>query len=229
MFAPDRISAQAWQASFTQRPARPTRATCASLPGSPTSARISRRSTCPRSWCGTQERILPIAATADWLPDLIADVRLVRVEGGAHNIGWTHPEEVSRALLEFLDEPHGASRTDETAAAGHDRLPLTRASAPRRLHARSMSPLIRTERLLTGTSMRRRRMARGAIRSGCSPSVDATQIGCATSRRTLAVASSCSAGGRPGGGRERARSSMTTIHMSVAESSTWASHVVASA
>lgn len=74
----------------------------------------------------------------------------MRVEGGAHNIGWTHPEEVSRALLEFLDEPHGASRTDETAAAGHDRLPLTRASAPRRLHARSMSRLIRTERLLTG-------------------------------------------------------------------------------
>jgi hypothetical protein len=34
----------------------------------------------------------------------------VRVEGGAHNIGWTHPEEVNRALLEFLDEPHGATR-----------------------------------------------------------------------------------------------------------------------
>jgi hypothetical protein len=25
-----------------------------------------------------------------------------RVEGGPHNIGWTHPDEVNRALLEFL-------------------------------------------------------------------------------------------------------------------------------
>jgi len=51
---------------------------------------------------GTADRILPIAATADRLPGLIDDLRLVRVEGGPHNIGWTHPEEVNRALLEFL-------------------------------------------------------------------------------------------------------------------------------
>jgi pimeloyl-ACP methyl ester carboxylesterase len=49
-------------------------------------------------------RILPITATADRLPGLIADVRLVRVEGGPHNIGWTHPEEVNKALLEFVDQ-----------------------------------------------------------------------------------------------------------------------------
>jgi non-heme chloroperoxidase len=53
---------------------------------------------------GTADRILPITATADRLPGLIADVRLVRVEGGPHNIGWTHPEEVNKALLEFVDE-----------------------------------------------------------------------------------------------------------------------------
>jgi pimeloyl-ACP methyl ester carboxylesterase len=40
--------------------------------------------------------------------DLIADVRLVRIEGGSHNIGWTHRDEVNRALLEFLGAPHGA-------------------------------------------------------------------------------------------------------------------------
>jgi hypothetical protein len=34
-----------------------------------------------------EDRILPIAATADRLPDLIEDVRLVRVENGRHNIG----------------------------------------------------------------------------------------------------------------------------------------------
>jgi non-heme chloroperoxidase len=53
---------------------------------------------------GTADRILPITATADRLPGLIADVRLVRVEGGPHNIGWTHPEGVNKALLEFVDE-----------------------------------------------------------------------------------------------------------------------------
>jgi hypothetical protein len=40
----------------------------------------------------------------------------VRVENGPHNIGWTHPEEVDRALLEFLGAPHGTSRTEETAS-----------------------------------------------------------------------------------------------------------------
>jgi hypothetical protein len=54
---------------------------------------------------GTAERILPFAATAERLPGLIADLRLVRVEAGPHNICWTHPEEVNPALLEFLAEP----------------------------------------------------------------------------------------------------------------------------
>jgi non-heme chloroperoxidase len=49
-------------------------------------------------------RILPITTTADRLPGLIADVRVVRVEGGPHNIGWTQPEEVNKALLEFVDQ-----------------------------------------------------------------------------------------------------------------------------
>ena len=33
---------------------------------------------------------------------MIADCTLVPVEGGPHNIGWTYPEEVNRALLEFI-------------------------------------------------------------------------------------------------------------------------------
>jgi pimeloyl-ACP methyl ester carboxylesterase len=36
------------------------------------------------------------------LPGLVDDLRLVTVEGGPHNIAWTHPEEVNSALLEFL-------------------------------------------------------------------------------------------------------------------------------
>ncbi len=51
---------------------------------------------------GTEDRILPFKATAARLPALIADCKLVAVEGGPHNIGWTHPEEVNRALLEFF-------------------------------------------------------------------------------------------------------------------------------
>jgi non-heme chloroperoxidase len=36
------------------------------------------------------------------LPGLINDLKLVPVESGPHNIGWTHPDEVNTALLEFL-------------------------------------------------------------------------------------------------------------------------------
>ena len=45
---------------------------------------------------------LPVDATAARLPALIADCTLVRVEGGPHNIAWTHPDEVNNALLEFI-------------------------------------------------------------------------------------------------------------------------------
>jgi non-heme chloroperoxidase len=51
---------------------------------------------------GTEDRILPFAATAARLPELIDDMRLVAVEGGPHNIGWTHPDEVNKALMDFL-------------------------------------------------------------------------------------------------------------------------------
>jgi non-heme chloroperoxidase len=51
---------------------------------------------------GTEDRILPIEATGRRLPELIKDVRLVEVDGGPHNITWTHSEQVNDALLEFL-------------------------------------------------------------------------------------------------------------------------------
>jgi non-heme chloroperoxidase len=51
---------------------------------------------------GTEDRILPYASTAARLPGLIADLKLVTVEGGPHNIGWTHPEEVNQALMDFV-------------------------------------------------------------------------------------------------------------------------------
>jgi non-heme chloroperoxidase len=53
---------------------------------------------------GTADRILPFEATAARLRDeqLIADLTTVEVPNGPHNIGWTHPDEVNTALLDFL-------------------------------------------------------------------------------------------------------------------------------
>jgi non-heme chloroperoxidase len=53
---------------------------------------------------GTEDRILPFESTAARLPALIADCTLVPVEGGPHNIAWTHADEVNTALLAFLSE-----------------------------------------------------------------------------------------------------------------------------
>jgi non-heme chloroperoxidase len=51
---------------------------------------------------GNADRILPYQATAARLPRLIANLTVVTVEGGPHNIAWTHPDEVNSALLDFL-------------------------------------------------------------------------------------------------------------------------------
>jgi non-heme chloroperoxidase len=51
---------------------------------------------------GTADRILPFQATARRLESLIADVKVVPVENGPHNIGWTFPDECNTALLSFL-------------------------------------------------------------------------------------------------------------------------------
>jgi non-heme chloroperoxidase len=51
---------------------------------------------------GTEDRILPIDATGRRLPDLVSDIRFIEVEGGPHNIGWTHADELNKAFLNFL-------------------------------------------------------------------------------------------------------------------------------
>jgi non-heme chloroperoxidase len=117
VLAPERVSDQAWQASFNVAAASGPHATYVCVD----SWLEDFRDDLPRIGVptlvvhGTEDRILPIAATADRLPGLIADMRLVRVEGGPHNIGWTHPEEVNRALLEFLGQP-AATRAGAVSA-----------------------------------------------------------------------------------------------------------------
>ena len=51
---------------------------------------------------GDSDRILPYPNTAARLPGLIKDLTFVTVEGGPHNVGWTFPEVVNPALLDFL-------------------------------------------------------------------------------------------------------------------------------
>jgi non-heme chloroperoxidase len=118
--APERISEQAWQASFN-----------VACMGSPYSSYA-----CVDAWLtdfrddlpkidvpvlvvhGTEDRILPYEATAARLTDLIDDVTVVPVEGGPHNIGWTHPEILNPLLLAYLEgglEAVEAARADVTA------------------------------------------------------------------------------------------------------------------
>jgi non-heme chloroperoxidase len=66
---------------------------------------------------GTADKILPFAVTAARLRDeqLIADLTVVEIAGGPHNVGWTHPDEVNSALLSFL-EGEAADRPGAMAA-----------------------------------------------------------------------------------------------------------------
>jgi non-heme chloroperoxidase len=99
-----RISEQAWQASFNVAVAASPFAADACVPTWLTDFRadLPKIDVPTLLVHGDADRILPFDATAKRLPGLIADVKLVVVEGGPHNIAWTHPDEVNEALLDFL-------------------------------------------------------------------------------------------------------------------------------
>jgi non-heme chloroperoxidase len=63
---------------------------------------------------GTADRVLPLAVTTARLRDerLIADLTVVEIPDGPHNVCWTHPDEVNSALLSFL----GSTAGDREAA-----------------------------------------------------------------------------------------------------------------
>jgi non-heme chloroperoxidase len=117
--APDRVSEQAWEASFNVAAAGSPFATYAAVDSWLTDFRddLSRIDVPVLVVHGTEDRILPIAATANRLPGLIADLRLVRIEGGPHNIGWTHGDEVNDALLEFLGGSQRTTPAEESSGA----------------------------------------------------------------------------------------------------------------
>jgi non-heme chloroperoxidase len=110
-FMPARISEQAWQASFNVAAGASPYASYACVDAWLTDFRddLPRIDVPVLVVHGTADRILPFEATAARLPGLVDDLRLIKVEGGPHNIGWTHPEEVNEALLEFVREPVPAS------------------------------------------------------------------------------------------------------------------------
>jgi non-heme chloroperoxidase len=113
-----RISDQAWQASFNVAAAASPYASYACVDTWLTDFRddLPRIDVPVLVVHGTEDRILPFEATAKRLPALVNDLELVPVEGGPHNIGWTHPDEVNRALLRFLDEGTAAGGPRHAAA-----------------------------------------------------------------------------------------------------------------
>jgi non-heme chloroperoxidase len=101
-----RISDQAWNASFQVAVGSSAHATLACVSTWLTDFRADLPNIDVPMLVvqGSQDRMLPIDATGRRLPGLINDVRLIEIDGRPHNIGWTHPDEVNKALLDFLAE-----------------------------------------------------------------------------------------------------------------------------
>ncbi len=103
-FAPDRISSQAWNASFAVASAASPFASYACVDTWLTDFRgdLPKIDVPVLVLHGTADRIPPFEPTAKRLPGLVKDLRLIPVEGGPHNIGWTHYDESTLPLRDFL-------------------------------------------------------------------------------------------------------------------------------
>ena len=88
-----RISDQAWHAAFIAALGASAYATHACVDSWLTDFRPDlRRLDVPTLVIhGTDDRILPVRATAERLPDFIEDVRVVTLDRGPHNIAWSYP------------------------------------------------------------------------------------------------------------------------------------------
>ena len=101
-----RISDQAWHAAFVAALAASAHATYACVDTWLTDFRpdLHKIDIPTLVIHGGDDRILPVTATAQRLPGLINDIRVITIDHGPHNITWTHPDEVNTALLSFLAE-----------------------------------------------------------------------------------------------------------------------------
>ena len=64
---------------------------------------------------GDSDRIVPFPAAGQRTAQLVKGAQLHVIKGGPHAINWTHPEEVTPALLQFL-EPRAAADRKKPAA-----------------------------------------------------------------------------------------------------------------
>jgi non-heme chloroperoxidase len=106
VLAPDRISDAALRASFQVAAVSSPHATHACVDTWLTDFRgdLAKIDVPTLVVHGTADRILPFEATAARLRDekMIADLSVVEIPDGPHNIGWTYPNEVNGSLLNFL-------------------------------------------------------------------------------------------------------------------------------
>jgi non-heme chloroperoxidase len=104
-FAGNRVSEQAFQASWSIATAASATAAVACVPTWETDFRadLPRIDVPMLVVQGDADRILPFEKTGKRLPGLINDMEMVVIEGGPHAIAWTHAEEVNTALLQFID------------------------------------------------------------------------------------------------------------------------------
>jgi non-heme chloroperoxidase len=104
VFGGNRVSDQAYQASFNVAAAMSAIATYAEI----ATWQADFRADLPKIDVpvlviqGDADRILPFDKTGHRLTGLISDLELIVVEGGPHAIPWTHADQVNAALLRFL-------------------------------------------------------------------------------------------------------------------------------
>jgi non-heme chloroperoxidase len=103
-FRGTRISDQAWNASFQVAAGSSAYATlaCVSTWLTDFRADLPKIDVPLLVVQGTEDRILPIDATGRRIPGLVKDVQFIEIEGGPHNVGWTHADEVNQALIQFV-------------------------------------------------------------------------------------------------------------------------------
>jgi len=102
--APERISEQAWQASFNVAAGSSPHATYACVDTWLTDFRadLPKIDVPMLVIHGDDDHVLPYAKTAARLAGLISDVQTVVIAGGPHAIAWTHADQVNTALLDFI-------------------------------------------------------------------------------------------------------------------------------
>ena len=104
VFTGTRVSDEVLQASFNVAVGSSARATLACVPAwlNDFRADVASIKIPTLTVQGDADRILPIEATGARLPKLIEGSEYVVIKDGPHAIGWTHAEELNKAMLDFI-------------------------------------------------------------------------------------------------------------------------------